>query len=55
MAEINKEIGLDDVLQGMGIGMDRTDSGGETSVSDDNEKKGGYEHVTPATEIERAG
>ena len=41
MAEINKEVGLEDVLQGMGIG--RTDSGGETSSSgEDDEKKGGF-------------
>ena len=53
MAEINKEIGLEDVLQGMGMG--RTDSGGETSSSGENEKKGGFDLVSQAKEIESVG
>lgn len=55
MAEINREIGLDDVLQGMGIG--RTDSGGgETSSSGEDEKKGGgFGRVAHAKEIESTG
>lgn len=54
MAEINKEIGLEDVLQGMGMG--RTDSGGETGGSDDDEKKAGFfDHDDHAKEIETAG
>ena len=36
MAEINKEIGLEDLLRG--IGMDKTNSHGETSSSDGDEK-----------------
>ncbi|MDI1489965.1 MAG: hypothetical protein OHK93_001164 [Ramalina farinacea] len=39
MAEINKEIGLEDLLRG--IGMDKTHSNGETSSSDGDEKLGG--------------
>ena len=53
MAEINKEIGLEDVLQGMGIG--RSNSGGETSSSGEDEKKGGFGSVGEAKEIERVG
>ena len=55
MAEINREIGLDDVLQVMGIG--RTDSGGgETSSSGEDEKKsGGFGRVAHAKEIESTG
>ncbi len=50
MAEINKEVGLEDALQGMGIGQ--TDSGGETSSSGEDEKKGGFDR---AKEVESAG
>lgn len=55
MAEINREIGLDDVLQGMGIG--RTDSGGgETSSSVEDEKKGGgFGRGVHTKEIESTG
>ena len=53
MAEINKEIGLENVLQGMGMG--RTDSGGETSSSGEDEKKGGFGRVSEAKEIESIG
>ena len=53
MAEINKEIGLEDVLQGMGMG--RTDSGGETSSSGEDETKGGFGRVGEAKEIESVG
>ena len=53
MAEINKEIGLEEVLQGMGMG--RTDSGGETSNSGEDEKKGGFGRVSEAKEIESVG
>jgi len=38
MAEINKEIGLEDVLRG--IGMDKTASHGGESSSDDEKGKG---------------
>ena len=55
MAEINKEIGLEDVLQGMGMGRGRTDSGGETSSSGEDEKKGGFGRVGAAIEIESVG
>ena len=54
MAEINKEIGLEDVLQGMGMGMGRTDSGGENSSSGEDEKKGGFDRIGQAKEIESA-
>ena len=55
MAEISKEIGLDEVLQGMGMG--RTDSGGdETRSSGENdEKKGGFDRIHQAKEIESVG
>lgn len=53
MAEINKEIGLEDILQGMGMG--RTISGGETSSSNEDEKKGGLDRIGQAKEIESAG
>lgn len=53
MADINREIGLEDVLQGMGIG--RTDSGGHTSSSDDEDKKGGFDRGKHAREIESVG
>ena len=53
MAEINKEIGLEDVLQGMGMGMGRTDSG-ENSSSGEDEKKDGFDRVGRAKEIESA-
>ena len=54
MAEINKEIGLEDVLQGMGMG--RTDSGGEASSSSgDDEKKGGFDRRGLTAEIESVG
>lgn len=53
MAEINKEIGLEDVLQGMGMG--RTDSGGETGGSDEDEKSGFFRHDDHAKEIETVG
>lgn len=49
MADINKEIGLEDVLQG--IGMGQTDSGGEMSSSDAGEKKGGFDLDNHAKEI----
>ena len=49
MAEINKEIGLEGLLQGMGLG--RTDSGGERSSSGEEEKKG----VGQAEEVESVG
>lgn len=52
MTEINKEIGLEDVLQGMGMG--RT-SGGETSSSDEDKKEGGFDRISHAMEIESAG
>ena len=52
MAEINKEIGLEDVLQGMGMG--RTNSGGENSSSGEDEKNGGFDRVGRAKEIENA-
>ena len=55
MAEINKEIGLEDVLQGMGMGRGRTDSGGETSSSGEDEKKGGFGRGSTAKEIESVG
>ena len=38
MAEINKEIGLEDVLRG--IGVEKSNSNGETSSSDGDEKLG---------------
>ena len=47
MAEINKEIGLEGLLQGMGLG--RTDSGGEGSSAGGDEKKG----ISRAEEVER--
>ena len=50
MAEINKEIGLEDVLQGMGMGQ--PDSGGETSSSDEDQKKGGFDRISQAKEVE---
>ena len=55
MAEINKEIGLDDVLQGMGMG--RTESGGNETRSsgEDDEKKGGFDRIDQAKEIESVG
>lgn len=53
MTEINKEIGLEDVLQGMGMG--RTDSDGEISSSDQDEKRGGLNHENHAKEIESVG
>lgn len=39
MADINKEIGLEDLLRGIGMGMGRTDSGGEVSSFDEDEKE----------------
>ena len=53
MAEINKEVGLEDVLRGMG--MDRTDSGGEISNSDEDEKKIGFNDRSTAMEVENVG
>ena len=55
MAEINREIGLEDVLRGMGMGMDRTDSGGEISNSDEDEKKGGFNDKHITKEVENVG
>ena len=57
MADINKEVGLEDVLRGMGMGMgmDRTDSGGEISNSDDDEKKGGFDAKSTTKEVEHVG
>lgn len=39
MADVNKEIVLEDVLQGIGMGMGRTDAGGEVSSFDEDEEK----------------
>ena len=55
MAAINQEIGLEDLLQGMGMGMGRRDSGRETSSSSEDEKKGGFDRVSPAKEVESVG
>ena len=57
MAEINKEVGLEDVLRGLGMGMgiDRTDSGGEISNSDDDEKKSGFIDKSTTKEVENVG
>lgn len=52
-ARINEEIGLEDVLQGMGMGQ--TDSGGETSSSDEDQKKGGFDRISQAKEVENVG
>ena len=54
MADINREIGLEDVLQGLGLGtsMDRTVSGGETESSAEDEKKGGFDRIDRTKEIE---
>ena len=55
MAEINREIGLEDVLRNMGMAMDRTDSGGEISNSDEDEKKGSFSDKHAAEEVENVG
>ena len=53
MVEINEEIGLEDVLQGLGMG--RTGSGGEASGSDSDEKKGLFDRCCGAKKIESVG
>ena len=55
MAEINREVGLDDVLRSMGMGIDRMDSGGEISNSDEDEKKGGFNDKNTTKEVENVG
>ena len=57
MAEINKEIGLEEVLQGMGMG--RSPSSGDGTSSDEDEKRGEKSltngHSGEAKEIEAVG
>lgn len=55
MAEFNKEIGLEDVLRGMGMGIGRTDAGGEVSGFDEDDKKGGVDHDHDSKETEGVG